>query len=147
MKEFINTLSTNDKIIVVFSMIMLAISITELIMFAIRFWYAVIVYQKKKRLPDHRISGYRYINSIERLRSYTVINALAAYFVIVFGISDILILKGYIVMTTTVVFIEEIMYILCVNFGFMLKVNVNKKDYFRPRLSAYNPKADDKCSK
>lgn len=144
MKEFINTLSTNDKIIVVFSMIMLAISITELIVFAIRFWYAVIVYQK--RLPDHRISGYRYINSIERLRSYTVINALVAYFVIVFGISDILILKGYIVMTTTVVFIEEIMYILCVNFGFMLKVNVNRKDYFRPRLSAYNPKADDKCS-
>ena len=103
MKEFINSLSTNDKIIVVFSMIMLAISVKELIVFAIRFWYAVIVYQK--RLPGHRISGYRYINSIERLGSYIVINALAAYFVIVFGISDILILKGYIVMTTTVVFI------------------------------------------
>lgn len=39
MKEFINSLSTNDKIIVVFSMIMLAISVTELIVFAIRFWY------------------------------------------------------------------------------------------------------------
>ena len=126
-------------------MIMLAISITELIVFAIRFWYAIIVYQK--RLPDHRISGYRYFNSIERLRSYIVINALVAYFVIVFGISDILILKGYIVMTTTVVFIEEIMYILCVNFGFMLKVNVNKKDYWSDTLEAYNPKNDakDKC--
>lgn len=96
----------------------------------------------KKRLPDHRISGYRYINSIERLRSYTVINALVAYFVIVFGISDILILKGYIVMTTTVVFVEQIMYILCVNFGYMLKVNVNRKDYWRDTLEAYNPKDD-----
>ena len=142
MKEFINSLSTNDKIIVVFSMIMLAISVTELIVFAIRFWYAVIVYQK--RLPDNRISGYRYINSIERLRSYTVINALAAYFVIVFGISDILILKWYIVMTTTVVFIEQIMYILCVNFGYMLKVNVNRKDYWRDTLEAYNPDNDAK---
>ena len=142
MKEFINSLSTNDKIIVVFSMIMLAISVTELIVFAIRFWYAVIVYQK--RLPDHRISGYRYINSIERLRSYTVINALAAYFVIVFGISDILILKWYIVVTTTVVFIEQIMYILCVNFGYMLKINVNRKDYWRDTLEAYNPNNDAK---
>ena len=145
MKEFINSLSTNDKIIVAFSVIMLAISVTELIAFAIRFWYAVIVYYK--RLPDHRISGYRYINYIERLRSYTVINALAAYFVIVFGISDILILKWYIVMTTTVVFIEQIMYILCVNFGYMLKVNVNRNDYWRATLEAYNPKDDDKDTK
>lgn len=142
MKEFINSLSTNDKIIVVFSMMMLAISVTELIVFAIRFWYAVIVYQK--RLPDNRISGYQYINSIERLRSYTVINALAAYFVIAFGISDILILKWYIVMTTTVVFIEQIMYILCVNFGYMLKVKVNRKDYWRDTLEAYNPDNDAK---
>lgn len=51
MKEFINSLFTNDKIIVVFSMIMLAISVTELIVFAIRFWYAVIVYQKKTTRP------------------------------------------------------------------------------------------------
>ena len=96
MKEFINSLSTNDKIIVVFSMIMLAISVTELI---------------------------------------------------VFGISDILILKWYIVMTTTVVFIEQIMYILCVNFGYMLKVNVNRKDYWRDTLEAYNPKDDAKDTK
>ena len=57
MKEFINTLSTNDKIIVVFSMIMLAISITELIVFAIRFWYAIIVYQKDYRTIEYQDIG------------------------------------------------------------------------------------------
>lgn len=54
MKEFINSLSTNDKIIVVFSMIMLAISVTELIVFAIRFWYAVIVYQKDYQTIEYQ---------------------------------------------------------------------------------------------
>ena len=50
-------------------------------------------------------------------------------------------------MTTAVVFIEQIMYILCVNFGYMLKVNVNRKYYWRDTLEAYNPKNDAEDTK
>lgn len=145
MREFINTLSMNDKIILLYSMLMLSIGITELILFVIRFLYAWIVYHK--RLPDHRISGYRFINTIERLKSYVVINALMSYLVIVFGVKDSLILKAYIVTNTTIVYIAVIMHILCVSFGYMLKINVNKEDYFITRLEAYDPNDDGEATK
>lgn len=141
MKEFINAMSTNDKVIMIFSIATLSISITEFILFVIRFSYAVFVYQK--RLPDHRVSGYTYINAIERVKFYALLNAFMSYFVVVFGINNTLILKGYIAMNAMVILIAAAMYVMCTNFGFMLKVNVNRKDYFSPRLSAYNPKDDN----